>query len=366
MLTQEAHVIVSLGGQDVAAVQAVVEVKLLSHVLHITDNLGAEHRASKTATVREETNTCGLAGVEGYVGYQAGKTTIDGSSVHVTAKSGNIQSGTHAFGKGLLGQTHEGLLDVLVGKSLLVFDVAQLRSDLGEGGVRGVGHVVVVEHTAVGLLHQLAGGGVVADVVETVERGLRVVLLNAIGAISSLEGLLASVVGLVAGIDGLSVALEGEVAIDDGVLAGQVGLEEVVGVSEVASTETGLEDNGGVRANQHGHTASTTSRTGSTLGVQGNVTADNSSITTIPGGGLDPVDAVEDGVGTTVAGVDVVNTLNVCVSVRSKELHQDGLDGLGLVEEGLGTDLETTDGVGVDFVLAQERREGSEGDGVDV
>jgi hypothetical protein len=156
------------------------------------------------------------------------------------------------------------------------------------------------------------------------------------------------------------------VAIDNGVLAGEVGLVEIICVGEVGGTETGLEDDRSIGANDHGNATSTTSGTGSTSGVQGNITADHNGITTIPGGGLEPVDAVEDGVGATVAGVDVVDTLNVGVSVRSEKLHENGLDGLGLVQQGLGANLESSNGLGVDVVFVHEGGEDGEGHGVDV
>ena len=366
VLTQLAHVVISLGRQDVAAVEPVLQVELLSHVLHIAHDLGAEHGASQTATVREETNALGLAGVEGHVGNQGSQAGVDGGRVHVTAQSGNVQTWTHPFSKGLLGQTHEGLLHVLVGQGLLVVHVPQLGSNLTEDREGGVLQVVVVEHTAVGLLHQLAGGSVETDVVETLQRSLRLVV-GAIGAVlGALERLLAGFESLVAGINGLGVALQRKVAIDNGVLAGQVRLEEVVGVSDVGTTETRLEDNGGVRTDEQGHTASTTSGASSTLCVKSNVSADHDGVTAVPGRGLDPVNAVENSVGATVASVDIIHTLDVGVAVRSKQLHQHRLDGLRLIQDGLGTDLETANGLGVDIVLAEEGREGGKGHGVNV
>lgn len=302
------------------------------------------------------------------MGDQASQTSPNSGSVHVTAESGNLESGLDALSEALLGQTHEGLLHVLVSERSGVVQITELRSHFGESRVSGVGEVVVVQHTSEGLLHQLAGGGVVAEVVKTVQGSLGIVLGGAVGTVLDLllQGLLTSIVGLVAGVDSLGVASEGEVAVHDGVLAGQVGLEEVVGVGDVGGTETRLEHNRGVGADQHGDTASTTGRASSTLGVQGNVTANNDGISAIPSRGLEPVDAVENSVGATVASIDVVNTLNVGVSVRSQKLHQDGLDGLGLVQQGLGTDLQTANGVGVDVVLAKKGGEGGQGNGVDV
>lgn len=366
VLTQLAHVVVGLGSQDGAGLETVLKIQLLNHLGDITNDLGTEHGGSQTTAVGEESDALGLAGGESDVAQQTGQAGVDGSSVHVTAQGGNLETGLHTLGEALLGEAHEGLLNGLVGERGGVVEIAQLGGNLGEGGVGGVGQEVVVEHTAVGLLDQLAGRGVVEDVVEVVQSGLGLVG-NTVGAVLvGLEDLLTGVVGLVAGINGLGVAAEGVLAIDNGVLAGEVGLVEVVSVGEVGATETGLEDDRGVGANQHGNAASTTGGTGSTLGVQGNIAADNDGVTAVPGGGLEPVDAVEDSVGTAVAGVDGVNALDVGVAGGSEELHQDGLDGLGLVQEGLGADLEAADGLGVDVVLLHEGGEGGESHGVDV
>jgi len=366
VLAELAHVVVGLGGQNGAGVETVLEIELLDHAGDVTDDLGAEHGGGKTGTVAEETDALGLGGREGDIAQQTGQTGVDGRGVHVTAQSGDLQTGAYALGEALLGQSHEGLLNVLVGDRGVVFHVAQLGGDLSEGGVGGVVQVVIVKHAAIGLLDELAGGGVVQDVVEAVQRGLELVDGTVGAVLVGLEDLLTSTVGLVAGIDGLGVAAEGVLAVDNGVLAGQVRLVKVVGVGEVGATETGLEDDGGIGTNQHGDTASTAGRAGSTLGIQSNVTADNDGITAVPGGRLEPVDAVEDGVGATVTRVDGVNTLNVGVAMRGEQLHQDGLDGLGLVQEGFGADLKATNGLGVDVVLVHEGGESGQAHGVDV
>jgi hypothetical protein len=366
VLTELAHSIIGSGLKDSAGVETVLEVKLLNHLGDIANNLSAEHGAGKAGTVGEQTDALGLLGVEGDVAKQASKTTVDGSSVHVTTLGGDLETGVDTLSEALLGQTHEGLLNDLVRERLLVVEIAKLGGNLGEGGVGGVGQEVVVEHAGERLLDKLASRSMEKDVVEAVERGLGLIG-DTIGAVGlSLEGLFASIVGLVAGIDSLGVALEGVVAVDNGVLAGQVGLVEVVGVGEVGGTETGIEDNRGIRSNDHSNATSTAGGTGSTSGVQGNITGDDDGITTIPGGGLNPVDAVEHGVGTAVAGVDVVDTLDVGVSVGSEQLHEDGLDGLGLIQKGLSADLESANGLRVDVVLVHEGGEGGQGHGVDV
>lgn len=366
VLAELAHVIVGLGSQDGAGLQTVLKIQLLNHLRDITNDLGTEHGRSQTTAVGEESDALALAGRESDVAQETGQAGVDGSGVHVTAKSGNLETGLHTLGKALLGKTHEGLLNGLVGQGGSVVEIAQLGGNLGEGRVGGVGQEVVVEHTAIGLLDQLAGRGVVKDVVKAIQSGLGLVR-NTVGAVLvGLEDLLASIVGLVAGVDGLGIAAERVLAINNGVFAGEVGLVEVIGVGEVGATETGLEDNRGIGANQHGNAASTTGGAGSTLGVQGNITADNDGVAAVPGGRLEPVDAVEDGIGATVAGVDGVNTLDIGVAGRSEELHQNGLDGLRLVQECLGADLKAADGLGVDVVLLHEGGEGGERHGVDI
>ena len=98
----------------------------------------------------------------------------------------------------------------------------------------------------------------------------------------ALEGLLAGVVSLVAGVNSLGVALERVLAVNDGVLAGEVGLVEIVGVLDVAAAETRLESERSVRANEHGNAASTASGSGGTLLVESNVTSDDDCVAAVP------------------------------------------------------------------------------------
>lgn len=183
------------------------------------------------------------------------------------------------------------------------------------------------------------------------------------GTVGLLLGLTLAVVA-VGSVESLGVAVDGVVAVDVGVLAGQVGLVEVVGMLHVGTTQAGLDDDGGVRADKHGNGTSTTSRAGSTLGVESNVAGNDNGVTTIPGRGLDPVDRVEEGVGTTIAGVDGVDTLEV--GVVAKQLHENRLDRLGLVEDGFSADLDTADRVLVDVVFFEEVGGDGQGHGVDV
>lgn len=295
---------------------------------------------------------------------QAGQTTPDASAVHVAAKGGNLDAGVDTLLEALLGQGHEGLLNTLVGKRLLVVHIAQLPGDLGKGRVVGVGEVVVVQQAGVRLLHKLAGGRVEGDVVKAVQGGLGAVCGAVAVGVAVLELSLTLVVGTVGAIQCLGVAGEREVAVNVGILAGQVGLVEVVGVLHERATQTGLNDDGGVGANQHGDAAGATGGAGVALGVKGNISSNDDSVTAVPAGTLNPVDRVDQGVGAAVAGVDGVDTLDV--GVVAEKLHQHRLDRLGLVQEGLGADLKAADGVGVNGILLEQVGSGRQGEGVDV
>lgn len=362
------YLIISLRWQDGSGVEALVQVKLLNHTRDIANNFDTEHGAGETTAVREEGDALGLAGIEGDVAEQAGKTSIHGGRVHVTTEGGNIKTGTHPLSESFLGQTHEGLLHSLVGERFLVIQVTQFRGYFGKGRVAGVGEVVIVEHAAIGLLHQFAGRRVEQDIVKAIKGSLGLIILNSVGAILNLglKHLFTSGIGLVASINSLGIALEREMAINDGVFASKVGLEEIISVGDVTATETRLEHNRGIRSDQHGNGTSTTSGAGSPLGIEGNVSADNNGISAIPGRRLNPVDAVEHSVGTTIASIDGVNTLNVGVSMRGKQLHQHRLDRLGFVKKGLCADLKTADRLGVDVVFAKEGGAGGQSNGVDV
>jgi hypothetical protein len=156
------------------------------------------------------------------------------------------------------------------------------------------------------------------------------------------------------------------VAVDDRVLAGEVGLVEVVCVPDVGATLAGIHDNGRVRTNEHGNTSSATSRASIALLVQRDVSSNYNGVAAVPGRRLHPVYRVEESVGSTVACVDGVNTLNVVVARLFEKLHENRLDRLGLVEQSLGTDFETTNALGVDVVLVEQRGDGGQGERVDV
>ncbi|KAH3680008.1 hypothetical protein WICPIJ_008484 [Wickerhamomyces pijperi] len=89
-------------------------------------------------------------------------------------------------------------------------------------------------------------------------------------------------------------------------------LVEIVHVIEVR-TSNGIKDNWSIWTNQQGNGTSTTSWSGWTWLVQGDVTTDDNGVSTVPRGGFDPVDGVKHSSGPTVTSVDVVNTFNVMV-----------------------------------------------------
>lgn len=365
LLSEVAHLVVGLRGDSAAGLKTGRDAEDAGDLLNAAVDAERQETGSKTRSVAEETNSLALKSLVVDNADQTGKTTPDTATVHVTAVGGDLDGGVDTLLETLLGQGHEGLLNNLVGQGLLVVHVTELRSDLGESRRVGIGEVVVVEETSVRLLDKLASRGVESKVVETVEAGLgRVVTVGStVGAVSGLLGLTLAV-SAVSGIEGLGVAVDGVVAINIGVLAGKVGLIEIVGVLHVGATQTGLGDNGGVGADQESDSTSTTSGPSVTLGVESNITGNNNSIATVPSGRLNPVDGVENSVGTTVASVDSVDTLDV--GVVAEKLHKNTLDGLGLVEKSLSTDLEVTNRVGVDVVVLEELGGSSKGERVDV
>jgi hypothetical protein len=116
-----------------------------------------------------------------------------------------------------------------------------------------------------------------------------------------------------------------------------------------------LEDQWGVGANQHGTSTHTTDWSRTSLLVDGNITAHDNRISAIPRLALDPVDTVEKSSGGTVTSVLVVDTLDVVITSRGKEVHEESLGSLGLVNQGFSSNIETTNRVGVDVVLLEER-----------
>ena len=69
-----------------------------------------------------------------------------------------------------------------------------------------------------------------------------------------------------------------------------------------------------VGSDQHGAGSSTTGGSCGTLGIDSDVTGEDDSISSVPGIRLDPVDCVENCGGGAIAGVFVIDTLDIVVA----------------------------------------------------
>ena len=242
----------------------------------------------------------------------------------------------------------------------------------------GVGQVVVVEQSGVGFRDELAGWRVEYDVVEPVEWSSLVVALlrpvvNTIDHLSARlrRGMLVElhfsfVVRSIAGVEGFGVAFDGELPVNNRIFAGEIGLVEVIRMLHVRSSQARFQHDRSVWSHKHGHTPCTPCRSRVTLLIQCNVSGYHDGISAIPARRLDPVDGVEEGIRPTVACIDGIDPFDIGVARRSKQLHQHRLDRLGFVEKRFGAYLQPTDGAGIYRVLAQERRHGREGKGIDI
>ena len=120
--------------------------------------------------------------------------------------------------------------------------------------------------------------------------------------------------------------------------------------SEKART---LKDKRRVGPNEHRNTSGTSDGPRSSSSVDSNVSCHDKRVPSVPARALDPVDRVEQGGGSSVAGVLGVDPLNV--RVAGEEVHKVGLDRLGFVDKGLRADVDTADRGDGDLVLGEER-----------
>lgn len=141
---------------------------MLRNILSATPDLERKEGGSETTSVAEKTNGLALQVLAADVGKQTGQAAVNATAVHVTALGRDLDAGLDASTEALLCETHECLLDRLVGHGGSVIEIAELSGNISEYGVRGVHKVIVVEHTRVRLGHELAGGCVERHVVETV------------------------------------------------------------------------------------------------------------------------------------------------------------------------------------------------------
>ncbi len=81
---------------------------------------------------------------------------------------------------------------------------------------------------------------------------------------------------------------------------------------------------------------------------------------------MKPIDGVEDGIGATVAGVQIVDAFDVGVTGGLEQLHQHGLAGFGFVKHGFGADFEAADAGKINGIFADEGSQGGQGNGIDV
>lgn len=346
-----------------------MDVQDLGNLLGVALDLERAETGGQTGAVAEKTDSLALKAGRVDVRHQAGQTTPDTTTVHVSAHGGNLDGRVDTLLETLLGEGHEGLLHNLVSQRLLVVHIPDFWGHLGESRAVWVGQKVVVQKTSIRLLHQFAGWCVESQVVKSIQRGLDGPVSDAVAigmAIchAILQLLLLLTVGAVGSVQGFGVAVNGVVAVNVGVFAGEIGLVEIVSVLHVGPTQAWLDNNRRIRADEQSNAASSASGAGVALGVQGNVTSNDDTVASVPRRGLDPVDSVEEGVGASVAGVDRIHALDV--GVVAEKLHQDGLDGLGLIQEGLRADFQAANRVGVDFVLLEEVGNSGQGKGVDV
>lgn len=342
----------SLGG---SVIELSLEVAGLDDGRNVSLDGQREKSGSKTRSVREERDSLALQLLSGDKSQQRDERSVHRGGVHVTGVGGSLERRSHSLGGLSLGNTKEGLLDGLVGERGIVGDGSNLLGDLALVQALVV-EVVVVEKSSVRLGDKLAGGHVEGRVVKSVSTLL-------VGVLEQTDLLGSGVVGSVGLVEGLCVTGQGVVAINIGVLGGQIRLVEIVGMLEVRSVDV-VKNQGSVGANEHGNTAGTSGGSGSALCVEGNVTGNDDGVSAVPRSTLNPVDSVEQGVGSSVAGVDVVHTLNV--AVLAKELHEHRLDGLGLVQKGFSTNLDSTNRCRVDVVVLEQSRDGGQGKGIDV
>lgn len=366
------YIIISLRRDNTSSSQALVHVDLLLDFGDAAFDLQGEERGGKAAAVAENTHALAGGVFTVDVGEQAHQAAVHASTVHVSAHGRHLNAGLDAGSEALLGKAHEGLLNRLVRHRGLVVETLQFCGHLRENGVLWVGEVVIVEQACVRLGYELARWRVEAHVIKPVERRLLLlrVAVNAIDTIGTvrlgLERLLTLVVCLVAGIDCLGVAPDREVAVHNGVLARQVRLVEIVGMSDVGAAQACVKDQGSIRSNEHSHTACTAGRAGISLLVQRNITSHHHRVTAVPRRRLEPTDRVENGIRAAVARVDRVYTLDVEVAGFCKQLHEDRLDRLGLVEQRLGAHLETANRLGIDIVFLEQGGQGRQGERIHI
>ena len=349
-----------LGGSLGTAVETSLEVGDVVDLLEVGSglvsvrDLDGEERSGEARSIREHHDALATE-LLGLVISKREEASVGGSGVHVSEAGGEDGSRGNLVLVSRLGSGGEGLFEATVGVALLTLNLGKLLH-LSELLAVGVAEEVVVQKTAKRLLDELVVRGVEDSVVDVVEVEILTVvdlavLLNKLG---------------VAGIEGLEVADVGEVSIDNRVRGREVGLVKVIDVLHVRGASSTLDGEGSVGSDEHDDGTTSSSGTRRAFCVLSNIGGDDKSVASVPGRALNPREGVEEGVGSSVAGVHGVDTLDVRVTTLLEKLHEVGLGGLGVIEDGLGGNLEAADILVVDVVLFHEVGDGREADGVNV
>ena len=89
-----------------------------------------------------------------------------------------------------------------------------------------------------------------------------------------------------------------------------------------------FQDQRSVRSNKHSHRSSSADRSCTSLGVDGDISSDDESVSSIPTTAFNPVDCVEESGRSTVASVLGVDSFDVGVARGGEEIHEMRLDRL--------------------------------------
>ena len=116
--------------------------------------------------------------------------------------------------------------------------------------------------------------------------------------------------------------MNGKLPVNRWVFGHHFRLVEVVHMLNVRSAKATIENEWGVRSDEHGDGSSAASWSSVAAGVHGNVAADGNSVAAVPVRRLYPCNAVEEGSGAAVAGVCRVNAFDVCVPALFKQLQK--------------------------------------------
>lgn len=334
---------ICLAGYDLHAGQTILQIGVLDDLFGRAIDADGKDGSSCARAERIQQDALALDLLRRDVAEQRHKATVKGGGVHVAASSHCVHARLQLGLLLRLAERGKGLLHIFVCNGRLSVELGKFSGDGGVILVFRVGDEVVVQQTAKAFLNELRVRAVQEGVVKVVDlnrgecRGVRVAVDRSIARTSRQLGRSQSV-GIVSLVQAAQVGLDGLWAVDLWVLGGEIGLVEVPVVAHVRSMSR-LQDKGSVRANQHGDRTSSSDRASGTFGVDGNVASDNDRISAIPRAALNPVDSVEEGGSTTVAGVLAVDTFNVVVTRLREQVHQNRLHRLGFVDDGFGSNV---------------------------